>query len=261
MLTKMTGVLARVLDDEARVTVGPFEYQVLIPEMVRRQIQLHAGREVTFHVVEYLEGNAGGNRFVPRRLGFLTEAEVEFFELFCTVEKIGAKKALKAMARPVKEIAEAISRQDSRWLSTLPGIGAQTAEQIVTTLKRKVTRFAMMGNQPTPVPAPTTAPASGGREPPDEPAVVDAKPGKSGGRRKAAGGSPEPAPAAAPPVVEPSANGWATDGRLVEDVYEALMGLGLNPIDARNKLDLLLNGGKPFKTVQEAISLAFSTKG
>ncbi|MBX9625822.1 MAG: ATP-dependent DNA helicase RuvA [Gemmataceae bacterium] len=256
MLTKMTGVLARVLDDEARVTVGPFEYQVLIPEMVRRQIQLHTGREVTFHVVEYLEGNAGGNRFVPRRLGFMTESEVEFFELFCTVEKIGAKKALKAMARPVKEIAEAISRQDARWLSTLPGIGAQTAEQIVTTLKRKVTRFAMMSAQPT-LPVPPTSQASGGREPPVEPVVVDAKPSKVPRGKKAA----EPVAATAPPPVEPSANGWATDGKVIEDVYEALMGLGLNPLDARNKLDQLLTGGKPFKTVQEAIGLAFSTKG
>src|SRR5207237_5752124 len=83
----------------------------------------------------------GGNRFVPRRIGFLSEVELDFFDLFCTVEKIGAKKALKAMARPVKEIADAIARQDARWLSTLPGIGATTADQIVTTLKRKITPF------------------------------------------------------------------------------------------------------------------------
>ena len=254
MLTKMTGLLTRVADDEARVAVGPFEYQVLIPEMVRRQIQLHAGREVTFHIVEYLEGNAGGNRFVPRRLGFLTEAEVEFFELFCTVEKIGAKKALRAMARPVKEIAEAISRQDARWLSTLPGIGATTAEQIVTTLKRKVTKFAMMaGLQPT---LSAAVPAAD-----DEPAVVDAKPAKSSGRRKPAGGGTEPVVPAVPLAGDPVGSNWATDGKLVEDVYEALMGLGLNPIDARNKLDVLLNSGKPFKTVQEAMTIVFSTKG
>src|SRR5690242_6732748 len=135
MITKMTGVLTRVLDDEVRLQVGPFEYQLLVPEAVRRVIQMRAGADVTFHVMEYLEGNAGGNRFTPRRIGFLAESELEFFELFCTVEKIGPKKALKAMARPVKEIADAIARQDSRWLSTLPGIGATIAEQIVTTLK------------------------------------------------------------------------------------------------------------------------------
>ncbi len=239
MITKMTGVLARVLDDEARLVVGPFEYQVLVPEAVRRLIQLRTGQEITLHVTEYLEGNSGGNRFVPRRLGFLTELELEFFELFCTVEKIGAKKALKAMARPVREIAEAINRQDARWLSTLPGIGATTAEQIVTTLKRKVTRFL---NAPTPpMPAPEAAPV-----------VVEAEP-KGNGKRKA--------PAPPPPPPEPAPAFTAADGRLIEDVYQALMSVGHNPIEARTKLDNLLSAGRPFKTVEEALMLVYGTRG
>lgn len=239
MITKMTGVLARVLDDEARLVVGPFEYQVLVPEAVRRLIQLRTGQEITLHVTEYLEGNSGGNRFVPRRLGFLTELELEFFELFCTVEKIGAKKALKAMARPVREIAEAINRQDARWLSTLPGIGATTAEQIVTTLKRKVTRFL---NAPTPpMPAPEAAPV-----------VVEAEP-KGNGKRKA--------PAPPPPPPEPAPAFTAADGRLIEDVYQALMSVGHNPIEARTKLDNLLSAGRPFQTVEEALMLVYGTRG
>lgn len=231
MITKMTGLLVRVLDEELRLEVGPLEYQVLIPEAVRRQVQLHTGREVTLHVLEYLEGNSGGNRFVPRRVGFLTEQELDFFELFCTVEKIGVKKALKAMARPVREIADAINRQDARWLSSLPGIGATTAEQIVTTLKRKVTPF-LMG----PTPAATAAPA-------EPSAVVEAKPG---GKRKAAAAEPPPAPASNLP-----------DGRIVEDVYQALMGLGLSPVEARTRLDGLLSCGKPFATMEEALTLVF----
>src|SRR5262249_8676967 len=51
-------------------------------------------------------------------------------------------KALKALVRPIKEIADAISRQDAKWLTTLPGVGAATAEQIIATLRRKVTRFS-----------------------------------------------------------------------------------------------------------------------
>lgn len=154
MITKMTGQLTRVLDDEVRLQIGAIEYQVLVSEAVRRQIQMRIGQEVTFHISEYLEGNSGGNRFIPRRIGFNTEAELDFFDLFCTVEKIGVKKALKAMARPVREIADAISRQDARWLSTLPGIGATTAEQIITTLKRKVTKFAMTGGSSSVEPTP-----------------------------------------------------------------------------------------------------------
>lgn len=235
MISKMTGVLTRVLEDEARLQVGPIEYQVLVPEAVRRVIQMRTGSEVTFHVTEYLEGNAGGNRFVPRRIGFLTEVELDFFDLFCTVEKIGVKKALKAMARPVKEIADAIARQDARWLSTLPGIGATTAEQIVTTLKRKVIPFTV---------APVFVPSE---EPPPD-AVAEVKP-KGSGRRKP--GSP-PAAAEPDPV--------ALNGQVIDDVYQALMSLGLNPIEARNKLDALLQSGKTFKTAQEGLGLVFASR-
>ena len=143
MITKMTGILNRVLDDEARLQVGPFEYQVLIPEFVRRQVQTRSGAEVTFHILEYIEGGANASKMIPRRVGFLSETELNFFELFCTVDKIGSKKALKAMGRPIKEIADAIQRQDVKWLTTMPGVGKQTAEQIIATLKNKVTRFAM----------------------------------------------------------------------------------------------------------------------
>ncbi|MFO0936043.1 MAG: Holliday junction branch migration protein RuvA [Gemmataceae bacterium] len=143
MITKLTGRLVRVLDEEIRVEVGPFEYQVLVPEMVRRQVQLLTGQEITLHISEYLEGGPNANKFIPRKIGFLHEAELEFFDLFCTVDKIGAKKALKALAQPVQDIANAVSREDAKWLTSLPGIGAATAEQIVTTLKRKVTKFAL----------------------------------------------------------------------------------------------------------------------
>ncbi len=84
------------------------------------------------------------SRLIPRRIGFLTEGELEFFELFCTVDKIGVKKALKLLARPIKEIADAVQRQDSKWLTTLPGVGKQSAEQIIATLRTKVTKFALM---------------------------------------------------------------------------------------------------------------------
>lgn len=220
MITRMTGVLTRVLDDEARLQVGAFEYQLLLPEAVRRQIQLRVGEDITFHVTEYLEGNSGGNRFIPRRIGFIAEAEVEFFDLFCTVEKIGAKKALKAMARPVKEIADAISRQDVKWLSTLPGIGATTAEQIVTTLKRKVTKFAMMNGE-----------------------------AEAGGVRQST--TPAPRGADAPP---------AAAGKLIDDIYQALMSLGHNPLEARNRLDELLTSGKPFGNLQDALTLIYGNR-
>ncbi len=144
MITKITGRLNRVLDEELRLQVGALEYQVLVPEFVRRPVQMNIGQEISLYTSEYLEGNPMQGRVVPRLIGFLSEYELEFFELFCTVDKVGVRKALKALIRPIQEIANAIQRQDAKWLTTLPGVGAATAEQIVATLRRKVTKYALM---------------------------------------------------------------------------------------------------------------------
>lgn len=236
MMTKMTGTLVRVLDEEVRLTVGPFEYAVMVSEATRRQLQLRTGQDVTLHLIEYFEGNQAGTRFTPRKLGFASEPELDFFELFCTVEKIGVKKALKALSRGVKDIADAISRQDTKWLSTLPGIGATTAEQIVTTLKRKVAPFTFAASaepaETSPVELPKTAVT------------------KPTGRKK-------PTPAETPqPEPDP-----LPSGQLIEDVYQALMSVGLTPVEARERLDKLLQSGARFKSAGEALALIYGNKG
>ncbi|HEV2948882.1 MAG TPA: Holliday junction branch migration protein RuvA [Gemmataceae bacterium] len=154
MITKISGVLNRVLDEEVRLQIDTFEYQVLVPEFIRRQLQGLVGQPVTLHTNEYHEGNPMQGRMVPRLIGFCTEAELEFFELFCTVDKVGVRKAIKALVRPVREMADAIQRQDAKWLTTLPGVGPSTADQIIATLRKKVTKFALIpegkdGTEPT----------------------------------------------------------------------------------------------------------------
>src|SRR5262249_17560394 len=161
------------------------------------------GHELTLHTSHYLDGNPMQGRVVPRLIGFLNEAELEFFDLFCTVNKVGTRKAMKALTRPVREIADAISRQDAKWLTTLPGVGAATPEQIVATLRRKVAKFALMPE------------------------------------REANG-------AATGPVT-------VIDGNLLEDAYQALLGVGHSPLEARNLLDKALAGGRKFTAVEDIL--------
>ena len=72
-------------------------------------------------------------RVVPRLIGFPPRRNWTF-SIVLYGGKGRVRKALKALVRPVKEIANAIQRQDAKWLTTLPGVGAATAEQIVATL-------------------------------------------------------------------------------------------------------------------------------
>jgi Holliday junction DNA helicase RuvA len=144
VITKISGRLLAVSDDELTLEVGAFEHQVFIPEFARRRLQHELGKEISLHTIEYLEGNPMQGRLTPRTIGFLTEPEREFFELFCSVDGVGVKKALRAMIRPVRDVAAAIEEQDTKLLSTLPGIGAATADRIVAKLRRKVPKFALL---------------------------------------------------------------------------------------------------------------------
>lgn len=142
MITRITGMLNRVGDDEVRLQVGALEYQILVAEFVRRVVQMKIGHELAFHTIHFFDGNPMQGKVVPRLIGFPNENDLEFFELFCTVDKIGTRKALKALAFSPRDIAAAIQRQDTTWLTQLPGVGGPTAEKIITTLKRKVAKFA-----------------------------------------------------------------------------------------------------------------------
>jgi Holliday junction DNA helicase RuvA len=144
LITKITGRLAGLADDQATLGIDAFEYQVLIPEFTRRQLQHRVGESVELHTVHYLEGNPAQGRVSPRLVGFLNEAEREFFELFCSVDGVGVKKALRAMVRPVQEIAALIEEQDAKGLSALPGVGPATADRIIAKLHRKMPKFALL---------------------------------------------------------------------------------------------------------------------
>src|SRR3954464_1203996 len=144
MITKVTGIPVALAADTLTLAVGAFEYEILIPEFARRNLQDKLGREVSLHTLEYLEGNAMQGRLVPRLVGFLSPIEREFFDLFCEVDGVGAKKALRAMVRPVQEVAAMIEKQDAKGLATLPGVGPATADRIIAKLRRKVPKFALL---------------------------------------------------------------------------------------------------------------------
>jgi Holliday junction DNA helicase RuvA len=145
LITNITGQLVGLHENDATLAVGAFEYQVLVPDFVRRQLQARLQQTVSLRTIEYIEGNPQkGGRMVPRLVGFLHEAEREFFDLICQVDGVGVKKALAAMVRPVREVATAIEEQDVKLLSALPGIGPAMAERIVAKLRRKMARFALL---------------------------------------------------------------------------------------------------------------------
>lgn len=149
MIVTIAGKLVRVNETAVTIEATPFEYEVLVADYTRRMLQNSIGQNTRLHTLDYIEGNAQGGRLTPRLIGFMTEPERQFFDLFCSVDGVGVKKALRAMVRPVKELAVLIEEQDAKGLSALPGIGPATSERVIAKLRRKMPRFALMVERQT----------------------------------------------------------------------------------------------------------------
>jgi holliday junction DNA helicase RuvA len=144
VISLIRGIVRSVAEDELTLAVDPCEIIVLIPESARRTLQAKVGELVVLHTIFYIEGNTMGGRMNPRLVGFLSAIDRQFFDTFCSVDGVGVRKALRAMVRPVRELARTIQDQDVKTLATYPGIGEATAERIVAKLRRKVGIFALI---------------------------------------------------------------------------------------------------------------------
>lgn len=198
MITRITGKLVRLGEAEARLEVGPLEYEVYVPEFVRRQLQAQIGHEISLKTVEYIEGNPQQGRLTPRMVGFLSDVELEFFELVCSVDGMGVKKTLRSMVRPVRDIADAIEQQNVKELSLLPGIGPAMGERIIAKLRRKMAKFALM-------------------------------------------------------VAKEFPESTAAERGVLAEAYDALLSLGYNANEAREKLDAVASSKKTHKSVEDVI--------
>ncbi len=71
--------------------------------------------------------------------GFLTEEELNFFEMLISISGIGPKTALNVLnISTVSTLKRAISTNDTSHLTKVSGIGKKVAEKIVLELKDKV---------------------------------------------------------------------------------------------------------------------------
>jgi len=146
MIARITGLLDELTGVGALVaTAGGLWYEVLLPAADMERLGGRIGKDVVLHTIHYLEGDPSHGAQTPRLIGFLSPEDRAFFRLFTTVKGIGNRKALRALARPVGEIAAAIAAKDSRFLTQLPEIGKRTAEQIIAELSGKVEAFATSG--------------------------------------------------------------------------------------------------------------------
>jgi len=80
--------------------------------------------------------------------GFLTQEELEFFELLVSISGIGPKGALAVLTvASVKSLKKAIVSEEIEILTKVSGIGKKMAEKIILELKNKIKDVSLDGEK------------------------------------------------------------------------------------------------------------------
>jgi Holliday junction DNA helicase RuvA len=143
MISYLEGELIETFDDRVTLLVGGIGYDILIPAYLINEIkedEKKGMKELKLHI----SYNQTERQPKPILVGFKHPFDKKFFELFISVEDIGPTAAIKALIRPVGDIARFIEEKDSKALRQLKGIGERKAEKIIATLKGKVAMYALM---------------------------------------------------------------------------------------------------------------------
>ncbi len=138
MIGYMEGNVLRIAEEGILMLVGGVGYEIVLPLFVLENIKKHPPEETVSLFIYY---NQTERQPRPVLIGFESEMEKAFFQLFISVDAIGPLKAVKAMDRPVSDIARAIENRDEKMLATLKGIGKRTAQKIIAALHGKVSGF------------------------------------------------------------------------------------------------------------------------
>lgn len=141
MICRLTGRLVQVNEQAAVVEVGGVGYEVLVPSSSLADLHGLLDQEITLFTLQYLEGNPAASNLTPRMIGFLSAADRAFFNQFIRVRGVSIRRALRAMALPVAQLAAAIENGDKCLLASLPEIGPRVAAQIVSDLRGKLQDF------------------------------------------------------------------------------------------------------------------------
>ncbi|MEW6066985.1 MAG: Holliday junction branch migration protein RuvA [Nitrospirota bacterium] len=143
MISYLEGKLVKTYDDRITLLVNGIGYDILIPAYLMNEIkedEKKGIKELKLHI----SYNQTERQPKPILVGFKHPFDKDFFELFISVEDIGPTAAIKALLKPVGDIARFIEGKDAKALRQLKGIGERKAEKIIATLNGKVARYALM---------------------------------------------------------------------------------------------------------------------
>ena len=135
MIGYLNGTVKFLFDDGCILDVHGVGYKVFVDNSTRQTLTVGNAAELFVHTAVREDAIT--------LFGFGDAATLDLFELLLTVSGIGAKTAQAVVSKiSASDFARAVTNQDVKTLTRLPGLGKKSAERILLELKDKVRPLA-----------------------------------------------------------------------------------------------------------------------
>lgn len=156
MISRIAGKLVEKKEQSLILDVNGLFYEVIVPSSVLQRIDDTKDNNGNVHLITYYYIQISPASGFPILIGFINEIERDFFKAFIKVSGIGPRAAVRALNKPISDITHAIDEGDTKYLTTLPGIGLQRAKEIVAKLQGKIGKFGLIRDKEPPKTEPRT---------------------------------------------------------------------------------------------------------
>ena len=139
MIAQLTGIVVRSEGNSVILDVGGIGYQVYVPVPTLAKLPEVGGKTTLLtHLVARVQPD-----FDMTLYGFTGVTELHAFKILLGVSGVGAKVALALLSTlDVAELARALSTNDTKMVTKVPGVGPKLAQRLCLELGDKMAAFA-----------------------------------------------------------------------------------------------------------------------
>jgi Holliday junction DNA helicase RuvA len=135
MIARLSGILIEKSITQCVVDVNGAGYRVVVPLTTFYELP-EIGRPVVIHIHTHVREDA------IHLYGFHAQEEREVFQLMISVSGIGPKLAINILSGiAAGDLVRAVTEEDLKRLTGIPGVGRKTAERMILELKDKAIKL------------------------------------------------------------------------------------------------------------------------
>lgn len=137
MISTLSGKITQKDANNVVVEVGGVGFEMMVPLSTYQSLP-EPGADVRLFTYLHVRED------ILKLYGFSSDEERQIFKLLISISGVGPSTGMSILSgMTVRELKRAITYEDQRSLSAVPGIGKKTAQRLIVELKEKINTMAV----------------------------------------------------------------------------------------------------------------------